>query len=515
MILELDDLRTKGVKLLAIFAVAAALILLIAGAMTGALLLGLAGVLIAALPVWFGLSRRGDRMACTLIGATFPLFPALALAIAKGSGWTLDMHMLFFATLAMLAILADWRVIIAATATTAVHHLLLNFVAPAYVFPDGANLLRVLFHAVVVVLESGILVLLCLRIESLLDGLTKAHEQQAAKDALLNAERERVASEQREVLGALGERLATLADGNLAARLTQPFPADYDEARQMLNSACTALEQLVGGVAVIADRVTRGSSELREASSSLASKTEEHAAQIESAARAAGTMLQAFEHQSRQWSETRTTALGAKAEADRGTTVIAGAAEAMERIERSSGQIGEMIAFIDSIAFQTNLLALNAGVEAARAGEAGKGFAVVANEVRELAQRSADSATAIKNLVQASKSEVAAGVGQVQELVTLLAALVSRFSEIAEQIDTITQGSQDNLGEIRRVSEAMVLLDHAIQQNAAMSEQSSAASTELLAAASDLNSQVAHLVWTDDGEPRTNPVAPNRLAKAA
>ena len=222
MILELDDLRAKGMQLLAIFAVAAALILLIAGAMTGALLLGLAGVLIAALPVWFGLSRRGDRLACALTGATFPLFPALALAIAKGSGWTLDMHMLFFATLAMLAILADWRVIIAATGTTAVHHLLLNFVAPAYVFPDGANLLRVLFHAVVVVLESGILVLLCLRIESLLDGLTKAHEQQAAQDALLNAERERVASEQRQVLGALGERLATLAtarDAPLAAAI--------------------------------------------------------------------------------------------------------------------------------------------------------------------------------------------------------------------------------------------------------------------------------------------------------
>lgn len=512
---ELDDLRAKGVQLLAGFAVAAAIALLVTGAVTGALLLAMGGLLIAALPVWFGITRRGDRLACVLVGVTFPLFPALALAIAKGSGWTLDMHMMFFAVLAVLAILADWRVIVGATLTTAVHHLLLNFVAPAYVFPDGANLLRVLFHALVVVLEAGVLVLLCIRIESLLQGLMKAHAEQAAKDALLNAERERVAGEQREVLSALGERLTALADGNLASRLTQPFPHHYDQARQMLNTACTALEQLVGGVAVIADRVACGSRELREASGSLANKTEEHAAQVESAARAAGTMLNAFEQQSRLWSETRATALGAKIEADRGTAVIAGAAEAMERIERSSGQIGEMIAFIDSIAFQTNLLALNAGVEAARAGEAGQGFAVVASEVRNLAQRSADSATAIKDLVRVSKSEVASGVERVQELVTLLAALVSRFSDIADQIDTITQGSQENLVEIRQVSEALVLLDHAIQQNAAMAEESSAASTELLLTASDLNNQVAHFIWNETGEPGEIRVSQDRLAKAA
>jgi methyl-accepting chemotaxis protein len=500
MTFELDALRTKGVQLLGMIAAAAGAILLVIGLIEGAALLGLGAVAIAAMPVWFALNRRGDRFACVMVGATFPLFPALAVALSKGTGWTLDSHMLFFATLAVLAILADWRVILAATVTTAVHHLLLNFVAPLYVFPDGANLLRVVFHAVVVVLEASVLVLLAMRIEGLLIGLKQAHEEQVAKDAQISAERERVAAEQREVLGALGERLAALAEGNLAARLTRPFPADYDQARQMLNAACTALESLVGGVANNADRVACGSQELREASASLASKTEEHAAQIESAARTASAMLDTFEQQSQRWDDTRDTALQAKSEADRGTTAIAGAAEAMERIERSSGQIGEMIAFIDSIAFQTNLLALNAGVEAARAGEAGKGFAVVASEVRDLAQRSADSATAIKQLVHASKAEVASGVQQVQELVTLLAALVGRFSEIAGQIDTIAQGSQDTLANIRQVSAAMVLLDYAVQQNAAMAEQSAAASMELLHTASDLNDQVANFTWTRPGE---------------
>lgn len=510
MNLELNDLRTKGVQLLGGLAAIAGLIQLAAGMVVGTPVLALGAVLVAGLPVWFGLAGRGDYVARLILGASLPLFPALAVAMAKGSGWTIDMHMLFFGTLAVLTILADWRVIIAATLTTAVHHLLLNFIAPTYVFPEGANLLRVMFHAAVVVLESGILILLCLRIEALLAGLAKAHEEQMAKDALLNEERERVATEQREVLSALGDRLRTLAEGDLAARLTRPFPSDYDQARQMLNSACTALEQLVGGVAINADRVATGSRELREAAGSLASKTEEHAAHIENAARTASEMLTAFELQSRQWDETRSTALTAKTEADRGTAVIAGAATAMERIEQSSAKIGEMIAFIDSIAFQTNLLALNAGVEAARAGEAGKGFAVVASEVRDLAQRSADSATAIKDLVRSSKDEVAAGVEQVQELVSLLAALVTRFSDIAGQIDTIAQGSQDNLEDIRQVSAAMVLLDQAVQQNAAMAEQSSAASMELLQTASDLNGQVSHFTWN-----AADAAIPHRLARAA
>jgi methyl-accepting chemotaxis protein len=497
---ELIHLRTKGVRLLALLASMAALIIMVWSAAIGAPVLALAAAAIAALPIWLGLAGRADRMSCIMLGVTLPIFPALMLALAKGSGWLIDMHMVFFAVLAVLTILAEWRVIVAATATTAIHHLLFNFVAPAYVFPDGESLLRVVFHAVVVVLEAGVLALLCIRIERLIIGLGSEREVREAHEAQLQHERERIAKEQHEVLSALGERLEGLAAGNLAARLNSTFPPGYDQARQMLNAACTSLEKLVGGVATNADRVATGSRELREAAGSLATKTEEQAAQIETATRTATAVLNEFENQSRLWSETRATALTAKAEADRGTTVIAGTAEAMERIERSSAQIGEMIAFIDSIAFQTNLLALNAGVEAARAGEAGKGFAVVASEVRDLAQRSGDSATAIKELVHSSKAEVAAGVERVHELVALLAALVSRFSDIAGQIDTIAQGSDATLANIREVNASMVLLDRAIQQNAAMAEQSSAASMELLQTADDLNSQVASFSWSKEPE---------------
>jgi methyl-accepting chemotaxis protein len=259
----------------------------------------------------------------------------------------------------------------------------------------------------------------------------------------------------------------------------------------MLNRSCAELDQLVGAVAMTADRVATGAHELREASSDLASKTEQQTAAIETVARTAGELLRDIEAQASLWAATRATALEAKSDADRGADEINGAAEAMTRIEASSGEIGEMIAFIDTIAFQTNLLALNAGVEAARAGEAGKGFAVVANEVRELAQRSAQSASAIKQLVATSKDEVALGVARVQQLVTLLASLVTRFSDIAGQVDRIALGSQGAVDSIRQIDGAMGLLDRAMQQNAAMAEQTSAASVELLRSAEDLNGQVA------------------------
>jgi methyl-accepting chemotaxis protein len=305
-----------------------------------------------------------------------------------------------------------------------------------------------------VLVEAGVLIALCLQFETLIRGLTKARIAQAEIDAERSAEREAVAAEQRLVLTGLSERLRALAAGDLSSRLDAPFPGDYDRARTLLNESCIALDQLVSAVALTAERVATGAHELREASGDLAGKTEQQTAAIETVARTAGDLLREIEGQAALWAATRETALGAKADADRGAEEIHGAVEAMTRIEASSAEIGETIAFIDTIAFQTNLLALNAGVEAARAGEAGKGFAVVANEVRELAQRSAQSASAIKQMVANSKDEVALGVSRVQHMVSLLASLVARFSEIAEQVDRIALGSDDTLKAIREIDAA-------------------------------------------------------------
>lgn len=506
---EMLELRQIGMRVVGSLAGLVGLVLVVWGLIDGAPLIAISAAMLVIAPTVFAIQRRCDPVARAMVAATYPLLAGLLLAMASATGWLLDMHMLFFAFLAVLAALADWRAIVIATAVTALHHLLLNFVAPAYVFPEGANLARVVFHAAVVLIEAGVLIALCLRFETLIQGLLEARTAQAKLDAERHAEREAIAAEQRLVLSGLSDRLRTLAAGDLSTRLTVKFPGEYDQARALLNDSCTALDQLVSAVALTAERVANGAHELREASGDLAGKTEQQTAAIETVARTAGELLREIEGQTAMWGTTRMTALGAKADADRGAQDIAGAVEAMNRIEASSAEIGETIAFIDTIAFQTNLLALNAGVEAARAGEAGKGFAVVAGEVRELAQRSAQSASAIKRMIAGSKDEVALGVARVQQMVSLLASLVSRFSDIAGQVDRISAGSDTTLQAVREIDGAMAMLDRGMQQNAAMAEQTSAASLELLRSAEDLNNQIARFERQDA---RGNPPTFSRAA---
>ncbi|HEY6964041.1 MAG TPA: methyl-accepting chemotaxis protein, partial [Erythrobacter sp.] len=452
---DMRVLRENGVRVIGLLAGVIGAVLVVWGLLADAPLIAASAVLLVALPMWCAHQRRSDPATRVLFAVTYPLLAALLLALASTTGWIIDMHMVFFAFLAVLAALADWRVIVIGTVVTALHHLALNFIAPAYVFPDGADLARVVFHAVIVLIEAAVLIVLCRQFETLIRSLMDVRHAEVLVEAERAAEREALANQQRVVLSGLSERLRALAAGDLSTRLAEPFPGEYDQARELLNESCANLDRLVGTVAMTADQVASGAHELREASSDLAGKTERQTAAIESAARTAGDLLREIEAQANLWDATRTTALDAKADADRGAEDITGAADAIIRIEASSAKIGEMIGFIDTIAFQTNLLALNAGVEAARAGEAGKGFAVVAGEVRELAQRSAQSATAIKELVAASKNEVAVGVERVNHMVSLLASLVSRFSDIAGQIDRIALGSSGTLDAIRQIDEAM------------------------------------------------------------
>jgi len=158
---------------------------------------------------------------------------------------------------------------------------------------------------------------------------------------------------------------------------------------------------------------------------------------------------------------------------------VGDAVRAMTAIERSSQEIGQIVDLIDSIAFQTNLLALNAGVEAARAGDSGKGFAVVATEVRALAQRSADAARGIKNLIAASAREVATGVSLVGNTGDALAAIVDRTAGITTLIAEISRSSEDQANSMEHVNSAVKEIDHLTQQNVAMVEESIAAARSL------------------------------------
>ncbi|HYE44483.1 MAG TPA: methyl-accepting chemotaxis protein, partial [Caulobacter sp.] len=207
--------------------------------------------------------------------------------------------------------------------------------------------------------------------------------------------------------------------------------------------------------------------------------------------------------------------LGAKTEAEESGQVVRDAVSAMSEIERSAQQISQIIGVIDEIAFQTNLLALNAGVEAARAGDAGRGFAVVAQEVRALAQRSAEAAKEIKTLISASSRQVGQGVQLVGQTGDALQRIVSRVAEITGLVAEITASTQEQATGLSQVNAAVHQLDQATQQNAAMVEQSTAANHALAQEAQELVRLVARFQTSQQAAAPAPAPAATRPATAA
>ncbi len=286
-------------------------------------------------------------------------------------------------------------------------------------------------------------------------------------------------STEREVmLTQVGGALEKLAEGDLTVRMAG-LPAKFQSAETHFNSALERLHETIGGVSTGIKSIATASSEIRAASDDLASRNEHQAASLEETAAAMNQATQSIGESAHSTNEIRATIAEAHNQASEGGAVVRKAIDAMAQIEHSSQQIAQIIGVIDGIAFQTNLLALNAGVEAARAGDAGKGFAVVANEVRALAQRSADAARDIKNLITTSSEQVAGGVGLVGETGALLEKIVSRVGEISQLVQSVADGATLQAGNLTQVNSSVGEMDRMTQQNAAMVEQSTAAARAL------------------------------------
>ena len=310
--------------------------------------------------------------------------------------------------------------------------------------------------------------------------------------------KQRAEAEQQQVVAALAKGLESLADGNLTHRIDQPFAAEYEALRQSFNASIARLAQLMGNVAATARGVSTGAGEIRAASDDLALRNEQQAASLEETAAAMNQVTQVLRETADNAAGVRQNIAAAHREANDGGAVVRHAIEAMAGIERSSQEINQIISVIDGIAFQTNLLALNAGVEAARAGDAGKGFAVVANEVRALAQRSADAAKDIKALITTSTQQVGEGVALVGETGTLLEKIVQRVGEIAGMMSEIATSTESQSVNLQQVNSAVGDMDRMTQQNAAMVEQSTAAARSLADEAQEL-SRIVSAFKVDDG----------------
>ena len=279
--------------------------------------------------------------------------------------------------------------------------------------------------------------------------------------------------------GGLAEGLKRMANGDLGFELTQSFSPEFETLRHDFNAAVTQLRTTLQAVSEVTVSIDGGSRELSQAASDLSRRTEQQAAALEETAAALDEITANVSQSSKRAEEARSKASEANSSADRSAKVVSEAVAAMQRIEESSGQISNIIGVIDEIAFQTNLLALNAGVEAARAGEAGKGFAVVAQEVRELAQRSAQAAREIKELIRHSAGEVEGGVRLVTETGEALKVIGQHVNDINVQLDAIATSAREQSVGLAEVNAAVNQMDQTTQQNAAMVEQSTAASSSL------------------------------------
>jgi methyl-accepting chemotaxis protein len=311
------------------------------------------------------------------------------------------------------------------------------------------------------------------------------------EEARLKTKHDVLAEERAAVVASVGDGMSHLSAGDLTHRMSDAIPAEYRRLRDDFNTAMDKLQQTMVTIAAGASGISMSAQEIAEASDDLSRHTEQQAASLEQTAAALDEITTAVKKTAGGARQASEAVSAAKGVAEQSGAVVSEAVQAMGQIETSSKQISQIIGVIDEIAFQTNLLALNAGVEAARAGDAGRGFAVVAQEVRALAQRSAEAAKEIKALISASSRQVSHGVHLVGETGEALGSIVAKVGEIDLLVSDISASAQEQASSLAEVNTAMNQMDQVVQQNAAMVEESTAASHSLKSETQELARLIA------------------------
>ncbi|CAN7252496.1 methyl-accepting chemotaxis protein [Bosea sp. LjRoot237] len=461
---------------------------------------------------------------------------ALLVFACEGTRYQIDLHMAFFAALAVMTAWCCWRSILAATAVVAVHHLVLNFAYPAAVFPDGSEFLRVVVHAVILLAEAGALIWIAHRLAAALD-----QADEAAATALLNQESAEalrhdsaeaetgrgdiearlieavsivvdaakrgdfsVRTAQTAELGRFSalvrgideltgacesfldetdQALAALADGDLTVRMSTGFEGrlaavagNFNRSTEALAAALAAVVQNAGQTRITAEDILSATLDLSQRGESQASAIQDTSSVIEEIAatvRQTSDIVQAAARKARATAD----------DAGAGVAVAGRAVEAIDKIDQQSRRIVDIVEVMDGLAFQTNLLALNASVEAARAGEGGRGFAVVATEVRRLAQQSADAARDVRALIGETKLHVDEGVKLVRAAGASLTTISGEVEEVAQAFGEISQATAEQSQGVGAIERALVEIDAATQDNAQAAARTAAAGRGMAEAA--------------------------------
>ena len=286
--------------------------------------------------------------------------------------------------------------------------------------------------------------------------------------------------------------VARAIDGNLSSRiLAQDKTGFFKTLAEGMNRLLDNMTEVVRTMTATAAEVRRGAEEISRCNVDLSQRTEEQASSLEETASSMEEMTSTVKNNADNAAQANQLAAAARAQAERGCSVVGAAVIAMGKINTSSKRIADIIGVIDEIAFQTNLLALNAAVEAARAGEQGRGFAVVASEVRNLASRSAEAAKEIKGLIQDSVGKVAEGTKLVDESGVALGEIAIGVKKVTDVMAEIASSSREQASGIEQVNRAVTSMDAVIQQNAALVEEASAAAQALTEQATSLTKLIA------------------------
>ncbi|MGD2008005.1 MAG: methyl-accepting chemotaxis protein [Cellvibrionales bacterium] len=295
---------------------------------------------------------------------------------------------------------------------------------------------------------------------------------------------------------------SAIADGKLDAE--RPAVERTDEIGQLeqaLHAMALRLRSIVGDVREGSGIMFQGASEISQSNEHLSSRTEQSAASLEETASSMEQMTVTVKQTADNALKASRLANESRAKAQEGGDVVRETVQAMGTIAQTSEQVESVIGVVDGIAFQTNLLALNAAVEAARAGEAGRGFAVVASEVRALAQRSAESAKEVRQLISVSTDSVKAGETLAERSGQFLAEIIEDTEQTAALVKEIESATREQSEGIEQVNAAIIEMDQVTQQNAAMVEEAAAAAREMEDKARSLNDLMAFFDFSEGGVP--------------